>query len=312
MTELTNLQLFITLSFIFFVIVVAYRTVKLIKTPLQIRWEIMPIPHEKDKFKYGGSHYEDLNWWEKTKTKSKTTELFAMGEEILFIKSLYEKNRQLWWFSYPFHLGMYMLCTYLVLIVVGAVSEITGTVISASGGMFGAAIHYLTVVTGTLGLILSIIGAVGLLLKRFTRKELRLYSTPADYFNLIILLAVFVTGFASVMSGDQSFQAARGFVTGIFTFSSFETTTTAMFLHIVFTGALFIYFPFTHMIHFIAKYVSYHHVKWEDKEVAPGNDIEKQVMEQLGYKVSWSAPHIKSGGTWAEAATDIERESNGK
>ena len=306
MNAISNLQLFTLISVIIFFIVLAIRTIKILRAPLNLRWEIMPIPHEKDKFSYGGSYYEEMDWWTKPLKRSKLTELTAMLEEIIFIKSLFKKNRQLWWFSYPFHTGLYLLTVSLFLIVIGAIAENNGTTIAAGSSTFGTVIHYLTIFCGFLGLVLAIIGAFGLLLKRMFRKELRLYSAPTDYFNLVLFLFVLVTGFASMLAGDGSFSIARSYVAGIFSFSPVYSTDTAMTLHLIFAGVLFIYLPFTHMIHFMAKYFAYHEIRWADDPNASGSKVEKKVKEQLGYKVSWLTFHVKKGGTWADAATDTE------
>ena len=308
MSSISNLQFFTLISVIIFLIVLAIRTIKILRTPLHLRWELMPIPHEKDKYSYGGSYYEEIDWWKKPLKKSRQTELMAMLEEIVFIKSLFERNRQLWWFSYPFHTGLYLLTGYLFLIVIGAIAEINGATIAAGSSVFGMIIHYLTVFCGTLGLFLAVLGTFGLLLKRIFRKELRLYSTPADYFNLVLFLCVLVTGFVSMLTGDGSFSIARSYVAGIFSFSPVYSTNTAMSLCLIFTGILFIYLPFTHMIHFMAKYFAYHEIRWGDEPNTRGSKIEKQIKKQLGYKISWSAVHIKKGGTWADAASDSDTE----
>jgi hypothetical protein len=69
------------------------------------------------------------------------------------------------------------------------------------------------------------------------------------------------------------------------------------------------YFPFTHMTHLFGKYFTYHKVRWEDEPNFRGSKIEKAVTKALGYRQNWAAPHIKTGGTWADAATE-ETSSN--
>ena len=65
-----------------------------------------------------------------------------------------------------------------------------------------------------------------------------------------------------------------------------------------------IYLPFTHMTHFVGKYFTYHKVRWEDSPNVKGSELERRIGEALGYRLTWSAPHIKTGGSWAEAATE--------
>jgi hypothetical protein len=70
------------------------------------------------------------------------------------------------------------------------------------------------------------------------------------------------------------------------------------------TAALMLYFPFTHMTHFAGKYFTYHRIRWEDAPNIRGGKIEGAVSNSLRQRIDWSAPHIKSGATWAEAATE--------
>jgi hypothetical protein len=60
----------------------------------------------------------------------------------------------------------------------------------------------------------------------------------------------------------------------------------------------------THMSHFIAKYFTYHSVRWDERANVRGGSIEKRMAGYLMYRPTWSAPHIGAGDrTWAEIAT---------
>jgi nitrate reductase gamma subunit len=310
MVTLTGLQIFLLLSVVIFIVVVSIRTLKILQAPTHLRWEIMPIPHDKKRFGYGGSHYEELNYWEKPGEKSHLTELRAMAEEILFIKSLFERNRQLWWFSYPFHLGLYMLIGFVVLLLMGVGIEVGGGKVAPGIGVCTTVINSGTVLLGIAGMILGSIGAIGLLIKRIFRMELRTYSTPVDYVNLILWLAVLTTGLASVWMGDSSFSGLRQFVGGYLTLTPVGAANPAMQAHLIVTGIMFIYWPFTHMVHFVAKYFAYHVIRWADDPMTAGSALQRAMNKQLGYRNTWSAPHI-ANGTWVDAATKHEGKDNG-
>jgi hypothetical protein len=65
------------------------------------------------------------------------------------------------------------------------------------------------------------------------------------------------------------------------------------------------YIPFTHMAHFVAKYFTYHAVRWDD---APNTEANARVMGRyLDYCPTWSAPHVGADGvkTWGEVATTL-------
>jgi len=94
------------------------------------------------------------------------------------------------------------------------------------------------------------------------------------------------------------------------TFKAIGTLPTAVTVQLWVTAALLFYYPFTHMTHLFGKYFTYHWIRWEDSPNVRGGKIEKAVSSSLGFRQNWSAPHIKTGGTWAEAATD-EENNNG-
>jgi hypothetical protein len=94
------------------------------------------------------------------------------------------------------------------------------------------------------------------------------------------------------------------FTRGLLSFdTSFETTgllTTGLIL----TGLLVAYIPLTHMSHFIAKYFTYHNIRWDDAANKRGGKIEVKLTECLTYRPTWSAVHVGADGkkTWAEIA----------
>jgi hypothetical protein len=61
----------------------------------------------------------------------------------------------------------------------------------------------------------------------------------------------------------------------------------------------------THMSHFIAKYFTYHAVRWDDRPSQRGGVLEKRVAEYLTYRPRWAAPHVGADGarTWADIAS---------
>jgi nitrate reductase gamma subunit len=305
MGEFSVLQLMFYLSFLVFVIVMIMKALKISNMPLHLRWDLYPIPHEKGKSEYGGSYFEELNWWIKPKRISIANEIKEMGKEIIFVHSLMQNNRPLWVFSFPFHFGMYLLIGFVVMLVLSAILELSGTAVStASTTGFAVVVSYLTTVFGIIGWILASFGALGLLLNRMFNKDLRRASVRADYFNLILLLAIFVIGLVSSFVLEPPNAELRRFVGSLISFQAAGGLHTATAIQLWLMIILLVYLPFTHMAHFLGKYFTYHKVRWEDAANLRGNKIEMAVKEGLGYKINWSASHIKSGGTWAEAATE--------
>jgi nitrate reductase gamma subunit len=119
---------------------------------------------------------------------------------------------------------------------------------------------------------------------------------------------VFASGLVVWASQDLSYGALRVFISDLISFQGTPPVSTGFAVHMALAAAFLIYLPFTHMSHFVGKYFTYHKVRWEDHPNIKGSDLEKRITEALGYRINWSAPHIK-GNTWAEAATATEEKT---
>jgi nitrate reductase gamma subunit len=301
---MSGLQILSYISIAFFLVIVAAKMIRIARMPVHLRWDLYPIPHEKGRNHYGGSYFEEVDWWTKPMHFSLVSEVREMAKEIVFVHSVYKNNRPLWLLSFPFHIGMYCLIGFAILLVLGAIMSAAGVDVSVtSANGLAVTIQYLTQIMGTLGWILSSLGAIGLLFKRVIDGDLRSTTVFSDYVNLLFLLAVFATGLFSWISVDPSYANVRGFVQSLIVFKPAGPLPAALSLHLWLAVGLLFYFPFTHMTHMVGKYFTYHKVRWEDEPNIRGSKIEQAVQTALGYKLSWAAPHIKTGSTWADAAT---------
>src|SRR5579862_7493796 len=130
------------------------RAMRYAKEPIHLRWEIYPVPR---------GHIGQAK---------------VMIPEILFLKGLWEFNRRMWYVSYPFHLGLYLLAATVGLL--GCAAAVPA---------LAPALHPIYTACGAAGMALAAIGAMGLLIRRARVEELRMYSSGADYFNLAFFLA---------------------------------------------------------------------------------------------------------------------------
>lgn len=291
----------------FFAGALAFKFIRYARMPLHVRWELYPVPHEKGRSRYGGSFFEELDWWKKPRQKSLTGELRAMFAEMLWIRALRENNRPLWFVSFPFHFGLYLLIAFLVFLAAGAVLLPAGAgPAAASGSLFARGLAGLTVLCGGAGLLLGACGAIGLLLRRVLDEKLRLYSAPSDYFNLLLVLAVEGLGLAVWLGGDRSFAQHREIVAGLLAFRPLQPAGWLIAAEAILFFFFLCYLPFTHMTHFLAKYFLYHKVRWSDEPNLPGSRIEGQVRDLLGEPVRWSASHVRGDGrkTWGDVAME--------
>jgi nitrate reductase gamma subunit len=266
--------------------------------PVHLRWELYPVAHEKDK-PYGGSYLEEVDWWHRPRRINPLGEFQVFLREILLFREYYNSNRGYWYFVYPFHIGLFLLIAWIVLLVVEAVLDLNGLAVHALAlNPWLKALYYVTLVTGLAAFALGLIGTAGLLVKRMLDEDLRVYTDPIDYFNLAWLLLLFLSGLLSCLLEDGSF-AALGLVQGLITFKPFETG--PLLTTFILLSALFLaYMPFTRMMHYVAKYFTYHKVRWDDEPNTKGGKLEGKVRELLAQPESWSAPHIQQGKSWSE------------
>jgi len=287
------------------------------KLPLHLRWELYPVKHEAGKkAEYGGSYMEELNWWEKEKKSSLYNEIRYMVPEIFFLRGLKKENPRLWYLSFPFHFGFYLVIGTLGLLVLGAFSMVLGLPVAPGQAVLSSLIYYLTILWGFLGLTLGTVGTAALFRRRLKDPELRNYSSFSDYLNLAFIFAFFLVGLLAWLFHDPGFDGARAYIYSLLTFGGTpagmaENRTFLGFLSIVLGSLLIAYIPLTHMSHMFMKYFMYHSVRWEDTPNLKGSRIEAAVLENLGLKPTWAAPHIGADGkkTWGEIAASGPKES---
>jgi nitrate reductase gamma subunit len=281
-----------------FLIVTVYRTIAIARLPVHLRWELAPIPHEKGKMKWGGSYLEDYEWWRKQPKRSWLAPLKYMAIEILSLRGVWRHNLKLWPLTFAFHTGIYLVFAMLLLIILNAIFIITGVPTSVLNVFLT-----ITAIVALAGYLLGGLGAISLLLKRIFDSDLRAFSSTAKYFNLGFLAAVFISGAYSWFATPDFALTMSQFVKGLVTLDTGLTASFPLSLHIILASLFFLYLPFTDMIHFVAKYFTYHDIKWNDspKDVK----MERELEGLLAQPVSWSAEHIKADGkrSWADLTT---------
>ncbi len=276
------------------------RILQYARTPVHLRWELYPVPHERpDLAAHGGSYFEETSWSTQRQHFSYIGELRAMLPEMVLMKGLWEFNRSLWYLSFLFHFGLYLVITSAVLVAFSVVLSAVAPAVAA--GSFGSFIAQVYLLAGLVGITIATVGAAALLWRRTTSKDLKNYTTAADQFNLIAFIVIFLalaTGYFTRPAG----ASVQGLVRGLVSFDTSVQVGNVFGVGLILAAALAAYIPFTHMAHFIAKYFAYHAVRWDDRVNARGGAIETAVAEYLTYRPTWAAPHIGANGdrTWAE------------
>ncbi len=280
------------------------RILEYARTPVHLRWELYPVPHEDpDRVAHGGSYFETGDWWSKPRHSNRTGELRVMIPEMLFLKGLWEFNRRLWVPSFLFHFGLYLLIGTAVLVTLGAGLPVLAPSLAGSG--FWIFLAQLYRITAYAGATLSVLGAFLLLWRRTTDPDLKNYTKPADFFNLIFFIVAFGFVAAGYVMRSAGSAGVGDLARGLFRFDANVRVSGLFGLGLVLASALVAYIPFTHMAHFIAKYFTYHSVRWDDRPNVRGGSIEATVAKYLTYRPTWSAAHVGADGkkSWAEVAT---------
>lgn len=282
----------------------AARAVMYAKKPLHLRWELYPVPHEAPhRVKHGGSYFEELDWWKNRGSFNLLGEVSFMVPEMLFLKALHEHNRRLWYRSFPFHFGLYLMMGACGFVLGAALLSLVAP--GLASGPLGLALHWVYTVLGVAGAALAIVGALLLLVNRLTDETMKVYSTPGDVFNLLFFLVAFgllVAGYALRPEGSVGVSEL---IKGLLALDTGIEVPALFGAGLILCGLLAAYIPMTHMAHYVGKYFTYHSVRWQDHPNRPGGAIEKKLAEYLTYRPTWAAPHVTADGkrTWADVAT---------
>lgn len=295
----------IALCTVAFVCATIARAVTYARHPIHLRWELYPVPHERpERVAHGGSYFEQSEWWLAPRRPNLGGELAVMVPEILFLNGLREFNRRLWLRSFPFHLGLYLIASAgMGLLVMAGVARLVG--LAWLGGPVGHAAGRIVAVTGSLGLVLAILGALALLHRRVLEPSLRAYTTVGDVFNLVFFAAALGTLGVGYFARPGGSPGALSIVIGLLSWDHSVRVPPLLAAGLVSTAALIAYIPFTHMAHFIGKYFTYHAVRWDDAPLGRDPKMSAALAEYLTYRPTWAAGHIKAKGTptWGEVVT---------
>lgn len=270
-----------------FLAVALYKITRVTAQPLSLRWEVYPVPHEsKERREYGGSYMEEVDWAATALRPSRLPGLIEIAKEVVYLKRVREFNRYgLWTISLAMHWGLYFGVWTIVFL---ALEQILGT-------MF-----FFTPIVGGIAFALGTIGSIGIIAKRLTNAELGLYTVPADLFNLGWIAALFILGIVGGLT-DTTFSGYRAYIGSVLTFKP-VTVPPIVLIHFLVLELFMIYMPFTKIIHYIGKYFTFEQTLWDDSFKAKNSPADKKVQRQLGYAMTWNAPHVVPGKTWLEQA----------
>jgi len=166
--------------------------------------------------------------------------------EALFFPSLFRGDRGLWAMSWFFHI-------MLALAAIGHVRVVTGFIDSTlmSLGMSEGGISQMSAVAGGGAGIVLLITGVLLLVRRLNVPRVREISGIPDFFALLLLIAIITTGNAMRFGQHISLAETREWALSLLAFSPNVPTGNSWFLlHALLAFLLFMYIPFSKILHF--------------------------------------------------------------
>ena len=288
------------IGFIFFAVTKVHGY--LTSSPLHVRWELYPVPHEGKKAAYGGSFMDEKEWWTKGRHVSHMGDLIALLKEVLFLEATYHHNKPLWIRTYPFHLGMYMMMGGIMVVMFAVFLKFCG-VSDANGFMIFIA-NVINAIS-LLGLLGTVGGGISLIYRRVSDPGLSKYSSGEQYFNLAAFVVFAIFGLAAWATQPSFFAMGRDFMYNMVTFNFQPLVSSPFAIHLFLGFFLMIWVPLTNMQHLIYKYFTYHDIRWGDMPTNYSEANQKKIQEALQLKPTWSADHIAGDGvkTWVDIAT---------
>jgi nitrate reductase gamma subunit len=171
--------------------------------------------------------------------------VIAVGEELLLFKSLRRGDKGLWLWAWLMHVS-------LAMIIVGHIVGIY--FLTHQFTMIGLSPADSSRLSALLGIIAGGVFFVSLLVLFYRRTaipEVKRLSDPADYFDIMLLLAIVVSGMhMRVTSIEVDLSAIRTYLGALLAFRPIPIPHQWVFVsHYFLVNVLLLYFPFSKLIH---------------------------------------------------------------
>lgn len=175
----------------------------------------------------------------------RTATLSAVGRELFFFPGLFRENRALWFAVWPFHFS-------LALILAGHILGIS--CLRGQFCLFGATEQTSILLSKILGSVAGIIlvgSLCALALRRLADPDLRRLTPALAWFDLLLLLAIVLSGFGMYLpSFHADLPAVRAYIGGLLTLRPGPFPSNPLFaIHLTLVNLLLLYFPFSQLMH---------------------------------------------------------------
>jgi nitrate reductase gamma subunit len=205
----------------------------------------------------GGIAYQAYRWRKRSPVPAHLSlyprpesRLGRLGDTLLdmfTMKGLFKVNKLLWVGGFVMHVG-------LLLLILGHIRVVTDFYFLWDWINWGEAeTHTFSAVAGTIAGLLFMIPLFYLLLRRFGG-SVKILSTPEDYFILVLLVGIAITGMHMRLVLDVEQHPMRVFMQGLYKFNWQpvpESSGISFVWHFALVQLLMIYFPFGKLMHTI-------------------------------------------------------------
>jgi nitrate reductase gamma subunit len=180
--------------------------------------------------------------------KTSKDRFVSLMKETFLFSSLFKADKNLWFMGWIFHamlalifIGHFRVLSYLpdrMLASMGMSTDAIGTMSTTAGGGAG---------------IVVLIAVIIILLRRMMTPRVKEISSAGDYFAMLLILAVIITGDAMRFFAHFDLNQTRDYFYALITFSASAemAPTNIWFLsHFLLAQLLIIYIPFSKILHF--------------------------------------------------------------
>jgi nitrate reductase gamma subunit len=166
----------------------------------------------------------------------------VLGEVLLF-KTFRKEHKGLWAQTWFLH-------TFLLLIVLGHTRLITDWPLRVVLGMPADAVDTLSAWAGGIAGAVALVACVLLLVRRMAVRRVREASTSEDFFVMVLLMAILITGNVMRFITHFDITLAQAYFASLFTLRPVQVPGDPMFLlHFFLVQVLLVYLPFGKLLH---------------------------------------------------------------
>jgi nitrate reductase gamma subunit len=183
--------------------------------------------------------------------KNITGKIGVIASEFFFCGTLYRHDKRLWLLTLLFHVA-------LVMVLVGHFLGIyflreQFVFMGLSPQLSRLLSHILGVVTG----VVMAVSLAGLICRRITAPNIKRLSEPENYFSLLLVLAIALSGMIMYLPGFQvDIPSVRSYMGGLLVSGPISIPHNSLFvIHFALACVLLIYFPFSGMFHSVGFFV---------------------------------------------------------